>query len=208
MSTSATSSTEASNNLDTVTLAEILVSYGWVAIPLRDKIPVTKGWQNTTLEKSVSLVTQTGRRANNVGIVCGRSSGIVVVDIDREDDGLAYWEELLQEQRDRGLSEEEILPVTFSVRTPSGGQHIYFQYNARTSGLRNGKRMFSGRGIDFKTTGGQVVAPGSADRATGVLYRVIGTRAYVPDETNPTGRVPVVAEMPDWLLRKLQLSQL
>jgi hypothetical protein len=57
------------------------------------------------------------------------------------------------------------------VRTPSGGWHLFFRYDAR---LRNSVSKI-GAGIDVKTEGGFVVAPGSF-KDSGCCYAVDGAR--------------------------------
>lgn len=47
------------------------------------------------------------------------------------------------------------LPITFTVRTPSGGYHYYF----KGLGLSTGSKV--GYGLDTKSVGGLVIAPGS-----------------------------------------------
>ena len=85
----------------------------------------------------------------NIGIACGDVSGILVLDIDPKNGGMAS----IQELRSRGLC----LPQTVSVRTPSGGWHLYYAYAA---GPKNSKSLLA-KGVDIRTTGGYVVAPPS-----------------------------------------------
>jgi hypothetical protein len=121
----------------------------------------------------------------NVGIACG-PSGLVVVDLDAVKPGDQVPDRWMSEAGVRdgqdvlaALAEEAGQPVpadTYTVATPSGGLHLYYQAPAGTA-LRNteGER---GRGlgwkIDTRAHGGQVVAAGSvvAERA----YRVLAER--------------------------------
>ena len=80
----------------------------------------------------------------NIGIICGKISGISVVDCDSEK-GVAIVEELLPESCS--------CPV---VQTPSGGRHYYFSYQPE---LKTRARLLSG--IDIRNDGGLVVAPPS-----------------------------------------------
>jgi len=84
--------------------------------------------------------------------VATEASGLVVVDIDTKNgDGessLADWQLLHGE-----------LPKTLTVRTPSGGRHLYY-YGATRS------RIGWLPSVDIKSAGGYVVGPGSA-RAQG-----------------------------------------
>lgn len=86
-----------------------------------------------------------------VGLLAGERNGVTVLDIDVKNgkDGTAALTSL-------GFSDlAGLSPVR--VRTPSGGWHLFFRYDAR---LRNSVSKL-GAGIDVKTEGGFVVAPGS-----------------------------------------------
>ncbi|SCL12951.1 Bifunctional DNA primase/polymerase, N-terminal [Micromonospora nigra] len=122
---------------------------------------------------------------SNVGVGC-RASGIVVLDLDRKNgvDGVAGFAGLLDQQ---GCS----WPVTFTVATPSGGQHLYFaappgRVIVSTIGVL-------GPGIDVRApgrlSGGYVVGPGS----------IVGDRPYLVDKDLR------IAPLPDSLVRLLCL---
>lgn len=77
-----------------------------------------------------------------VGIATGETSGVAVLDIDRQHDGLTWWEA----NRDR-------LPVTRTHRTRSGGLHLYFRH-------RPGLRCSTSRiapGVDVRADGGSII---------------------------------------------------
>src|SRR5579885_1374887 len=107
--------------VDLMGLVDLYLSYDWVAIPLRNKIPVVARWQYITLENSKSIVEKQIElhRCNAIGILCGEASGLTVVDIDVADQGLDLWKSLIKEHEE---------PATFKVLTPSGGLHYYFKY--------------------------------------------------------------------------------
>ncbi len=115
-------------------------------------------------------------RSANIALACGERSGLLVLDVDvKGADGrttLALYEE-----------EHGWLPETWTVRTPSGGQHIYFRHPDRL--LRN--RVGFAPGLDVRTTGGSVALPPSR-RADGRY-----------EWTIPPTACPV-AEAPAWLL--------
>lgn len=115
----------------------------------------------------------TARPFANLGILTGPASGVWVLDVDPRHGG------------DRALAELEAqfgrLPTTHTVRTGSGGWHLYFTLPVDFT-PRNGNRLPVG--LDVRGAGGQVVAPGSV---TGVgRYEVL------------TDVAPVAA--PEWLL--------
>ena len=98
----------------------------------------------------------------NLGIACGESAGICVVDVDPIHGGNESLA-LLEEQYGA-------LPETLRARTGSGGQHVFFTYPG--DGFKNCNRGEIGAGIDFKTEGGYVVAAPSR-HASGNRYEWI-----------------------------------
>ena len=86
---------------------------------------------------------------SNIGLVTGRSSGFVVLDVDMNHGGYGTLDEL---KREHGA-----LPNTAIVSTGGGGQHYYFVAPDTPMCNRNPMRQ----GIDFKAEGGYVVAPPS-----------------------------------------------
>lgn len=178
--------------MDPLTLGEIALSYGFVPIPLAGKRPLNSRWEQTQPDKALEIIKDWRNRgkADNVGILTGAPSGIVVVDIDTTKGGLDYWQQLLQKHP---------LPETFTVLTGSGGYHYYFRYTGEIANFRNANEAIRGKGIDLKTTGGQVVFAGSTHPETGRRYLVAG--GY--PETGP-----IIADPPTWLINVLRPAQL
>ena len=81
----------------------------------------------------------------NVGIVTGKISDVVVIDIDDD------WGETAVEK----YIDDAALPPT--VKTPSGGKHLYFK--APSIHMSNNAKVIPG--CDFRGDGGYVVAPPS-----------------------------------------------
>lgn len=113
--------------------------------------------------------------AANVGLITGTLSGLTVIDCDDPKRAL------------EGL-EMEYGPTSFAVRTPRGGIHLYYRYN----GERNAQGFAPS--IDIRGQGGLIIAPGSANMATGKPYDIIkGTledlkslpRARLPEKAAP-----------------------
>lgn len=115
----------------------------------------------------------------NVGIVTGRVSGLVVVDVDPRHGGA---ESLAQAQREHG----PLLP-TVEAETGGGGRHLYFAHPGGL--LRNRVGLLPG--IDLRGDGGCVVAPPSL-HSSGRRYRWMAGRA--PGEVD-------LAPLPRWLRR-------
>lgn len=100
------------------------------------------------------------------GIPTGARSGVWVLDLDRKTehaDGLRSLSDFANGRE---------LPDTLTVRTQSGGLHLYFQYVA---GVGNRAGLLSG--VDVRGEGGYVLGPGSPG------YSVVrkGSPAYAPD---------------------------
>jgi hypothetical protein len=143
-----------------------LIELGWAVFPLApgSKIPAIskkQGGQGVLdASKDRAQIEQWARRFPhaNVGIACGAVSGITVIDFDPKGGSV----ETVRQMKALG---REFKP-TVSVRTPSGGWHLYYAY---LSWATNSKSLL-GKGIDVRTTGGYVVAPPSRLDGGG-LYR-------------------------------------
>lgn len=167
---------------------------GFVPIALNGKKPVLSSWPKIQKDSAVNALNDGFSRsgANNIGVICGKTSGIVVVDIDTKNEGLTTWCNLIYQHGD---------PYTFKVRTGSGGFHYYFKYDSDNEMLksRSGAVKINGQkvGIDIKTNGGQVVFVGSLHPDTGRLYEWANN--------NPDGvqTMPPISTMPSWLLTLL-----
>ena len=108
----------------------------------------------------------------NIGLPTGSINRITVIDIDPRHGGNETWAELLQHRTK---------PITTTVRTGSGGSHIYFTYIA---GLRSSANTL-GSGIDVRSDGGYVLGVGSL-HACGERYAVECGAGF--------------AAAPDWLI--------
>ncbi|MDI5968631.1 bifunctional DNA primase/polymerase [Streptomyces sp. SL13] len=180
---------------------------GWPVIPLRPggKVPALQGGTrcprtgpcaggHRTFEQRATTDPAVIERCwatgpFNVGIATG-PAGLVVVDLDTlkpkdstdTPDGVANFAALCERAG-------QPVPVTRRIRTPSGGQHLYF--TAPTGArLGNTAGTLAAR-IDTRAWGGQVVAPGSL---------------------TPVGPYTVldgalVAQLPEWLHHALTASQ-
>ena len=99
----------------------------------------------------------------NIGICTGHTSGIVVIDVD-DVTQVPSLTKLL------GLEERFFLD-TMTVKTGSGGYHLYFQSNLLLTKNNTGAIL---PGVDFIAEGGYVIAPPS-----------VTTRASTPSLTPP-----------------------
>lgn len=126
------------------------LSRGYSMIPLnKEKVPVLKTGEPTIYQRErfpteEELETWFLTRKNNIGICTGKISGITVVDIDTSGPIIVPL---------------ETFPETYTVKTPTGGYHLYYLYNENAGQTSN---TFSNLPhVDLRNDGGYVVAPPS-----------------------------------------------
>ena len=130
-------------------------SAGLRVLPLRPgrKIPLLSDWPQkaTTNAETIKKWWEETPTAN-IGIATGRGSGVIVLDIDTKagKKGEAHLEEL---EKKFG-----VLPLTYEVRTGSGGRHLYFSYPEGV--VIPSQKPFPD--VEVKSDGSQVVAPPSS----------------------------------------------
>ncbi len=158
------------------------VRRGWSVIPLapREKRPLI-AWQDFQERAPTEREMEAWERRwpdANVGIVTGRVSGLVVLDIDPQHGGT---ETIAQMERSHG-----VLPASVEVITGGGGRHIYFGHPGR----RVANRAGIGPGIDLRGDGGLVVAPPSLHPSG---RRYAWRQGFDPESL-------LLAAVPPWLL--------
>ena len=159
---------------------------GWRVFPLseRSKKPVARsnGFCDATTDAERIRRYWTARPLHNVGIATGRVSGLLVVDLDPKHDGVSNFQQIVKERG--GLTQGP------TVRTGSGGLHLYFKLpdGAPPIGCSAGQIA---PGVDVRCDGGYVVAAGSV-HPDGPLYQ--WEPGYSPDEVE-------LALPPPWLLK-------
>lgn len=145
------------------------------------KHPTTKnGFKDCSVDEGQICAWWSKWPSANIGIVTGRASGVVVLDVDIRDDGPASLAAI-----EDGNSK---LPSTVEVITGSGGGHRFFKHPIHTNVPNSAKRL--GRGLDVRGDGGYVVAAPSL-HASGERYS--WEICASPDEVE-------LAELPKWLL--------
>ena len=170
------------------------LSKGFVPIPLIGKCPKFDAWTKVTRDTCINVINDKFKQGfANVGVMCGKPSGVVVVDIDNKDAGMETWIKLVTQYGE---------PQTFKILTGSKGLHYYFLYDSDTESLKSRSKavIFDGKavGIDIKSNGGQVVFHGSKHPDTGNIYQVLA---------NLDGTIPSIIKMPDWLLALLLATE-
>jgi hypothetical protein len=134
---------------------------GWPVFPCRPgrKEPATShGFKDATTDPDRIIAWWTAVPGRNVAIATG-APGPDVLDVDVRPGGSGY--RALRQLRHAGLLEAPIE----AVATPSGGIHLYYPGTEQASGRLPDSHL------DFKATGGYVLAPPSA--AGGRPYRPI-----------------------------------
>jgi bifunctional DNA primase/polymerase-like protein len=117
------------------------------------KHPLARAWQLNFLSTVTDVINAWSARPRaNVGIVTGPPSGIWVLDVDPIHGGPARLADL---ELQNGP-----LPKTYTVRTGSGGLHLYFSLDGIDFDLTNAKGTLP-PGLDVRGRGGFVVAPPS-----------------------------------------------
>ena len=168
---------------------------GWHVFPLvpGGKTPAVRAWESRATSDPARLTRCWSAGAYNLGIAAGPSRLVVVdLDVPKDDEDLAPAGTpagvtdgtdalglLAEEHGERYPSE------TYTVRTGSGGFHLYFVAPAGTA-LRNTAGKLGWK-IDTRANGGYVVGAGST--VDGRSYRVV-------HEASP-------APLPAWLAKLL-----
>jgi hypothetical protein len=178
--------TESNGHVDVRAAALAYAALGWSVLPIepRGKRPLVPWleWQQRRADADEIDGWFRRRPDANVGIVTGRVSGLVVVDVDPRHDGAASL--------DRALAEHDPLPRTVEAETGGGGRHLYFAH----PGVPVHNRVGILPGIDLRADGGCVVAPPSLHP---------GGRRYRWKEGHAPGEAPLAA-LPRWLLGAAQ----
>lgn len=156
-------------------VAQACARMGWCVMPWRSpggaKRPCLKGWQKRATTDPEVIEQWWGLPGDiesvgdaEVGILTGECSCLWVLDVDTHGaDGFRTLADL--------ESLYEPLPATFTVRTPSGGEHRYFRYP------KDGRDIWTkagtiGPGLDTRGWHGFVAAPYSGIRPYTVLADV------------------------------------
>ncbi len=154
---------------------------GWAVIPLepKGKRPIV-AWHQFHDERPTReqiTVWFDDRPRANLGIVTGKVSGLVVIDVDPQHGGQDSLADL--------ESRHGPLPDTVECRTGGGGRHLYFRHPDVI--VRN--RVGFAPGLDVRGDGGMVVAPPS-NHPSGRSYAWVDARG--PDDI-------AAADLPGWL---------
>lgn len=169
--------------MQTIDFARAYSKAGWLSFPCiaNDKKPLVKWADVATTEENMLVGWWDTNPAANIGIACGRKSGIVVLDVDADHEGYESLESLLLQYGK--------LPDTPISKTGSGGEHVFFKHPGIE--IRNSAGKL-GRGLDIRGDGGYVVAPPSR-HPNGNYYEWIFKPSQYP-----------LADMPEWMIELLK----
>ena len=125
---------------------------GWRIFPItpNEKAPPLYPWRDNSSNNPDQVKKWWAEHPNaNIGLDCGKS-GIIVIDVDLKQGGMANWNMLCEEH--------DIDTDTLRIITPSQGRHIF--YLAPKVEIGNSRNL-EGHGIDVRGVGGYVVLPPS-----------------------------------------------
>lgn len=175
-----------------------IAALGWPVFRLgpdsKRPLPYTHGVKDATTDAETVRRWWTESPACNIGIACGGERGPLVVDLDVPGAG-GHKADGAKSLAAAGI---EIPATPLVAVTPSGGTHCYYSKPADGSDVRNGANVRGLDGVDVRSAGGYVVAPGSV-----VNGRPYTWRDGVPDGFSPSDLPPFPAS----LLRRTDAEQ-
>jgi hypothetical protein len=164
-----------------------------------DKTPHARQWNKLKFKDTVQLFLEQEIIFTNIGVVCGKDSGMVVVDVDTKDHGMEYWSEMLKDHNN-GEDIDTLMTITGSL-----GRHYYFKYTDNMESWFSTNKMFTKEkvigakiegnineallkynkiGIDFRSRNGFVIVPPSIHLKCKSLYEF-------NDISKPLSNMPV-----------------
>lgn len=164
---------------------------GWKVFPCSpgSKIPLKgwTGWEGRATDDTDTVIDVWSETPDaNIGLATG-PSGLLVLDFDaakgpEESSGIENF---------RNAYPARKLPGTYTVRTGSGGWHLYYRaagldLDGKAVDLRNSAGKLAER-VDTRAQGGYVLAPGS----------MVDGNHYVCTNNLP------LADVPEWLIQEL-----
>ena len=188
------------NSLKAAALAH--AKNGFYVIPLveNSKRPLISDWQNRATTNPLQIDSWWTDHPNaNIGIAC-EVSNLIVIDLDTSKGAEPFspWNELGAKSGEDVLKEicrkagDSQLFETYSVKTPSGGKHLYF-YD-QTIAIKQGTEVNGWWRVDTRSKGGYIVAEGS---------RLINSASGITDQYRSVGNHSVVLNFPAWLRGEL-----
>lgn len=157
-------------------LVEKLINEDFIIFPCKNKIPSNYDWNKLTKSDS-SMITQD----DNIGIVCGSKSKILVIDVDFK--YIANWNKLLEKNNTEDIN-------TLRVKSANNGKHYYFK-------IENSETMYKrcidddNLRFDIKMNNSYIIAPFS---------KLINGMVYEFENYDDTKTIrEQIQELPIWL---------
>lgn len=188
------------NSLKAAALAH--AKNGFYVIPLLEnsKRPLISDWQNRATTNPLQIDSWWSEHPNaNIGIAC-EVSNLIVIDLDTSKGAVptSPWNELGVKNGEDVFREicrnagDSQLFETYTVKTPSGGKHLYF-YDQNIA-IKQGTEVNGWWRVDTRSKGGYIVAEGSQliNSVNGVTYQY-----------QSIGNHSVVLNFPAWLRHEL-----
>jgi replicative DNA helicase len=171
---------------DVLDFARGYAKFGWQSFPClpKDKKPMVRWADVATTEDNMLVGWWDTNPTANIGIACGKRSGVIVLDVDAGHGGYESLTDLIDKYGK--------LPDTPVSKTGSGGEHIFFRHPGIE--IRNSASKL-GQGLDIRGDGGYVVAPPSL-HPNGKRYEWVVKPSQTP-----------LADMPAWMIELLQERQ-
>jgi hypothetical protein len=188
------------NSLKAAALAH--AKNGFYVIPLveNSKRPLISDWQNRATTNPLQIDSWWTEHPNaNIGIAC-EVSNLIVIDLDTSKGAAPPhpWDELGVKNGEDVFREickkagDGQLFETYSVKTPSGGKHLYF-YDQNIA-IKQGTEINGWWRVDSRSKGGYIVAEGS---------RLFDSVNGSTDHYRSIGNHSVVLNFPTWLRDEL-----
>ncbi len=136
--------------------------------------------------RSLSKMEMLKDEYNNFGVICGKANDLTIVDLDFYDHGDEKFDPRMSGFHSVFGDDFVKRFDTFTIKTGSGGYHLYFKYIQKIK--QTSDRTSS---IDIRNDGGYVVAP----------YSNINDKRYTVE--NMADIKPMPQELIDWLLANI-----
>lgn len=146
-----------------LTIIDGYLKHGFIPIPVNYKLgtycnhiksPIGIGWQKTTKENAKQKYHNRLLKDSNInmGVLTGKPSGIIVLDIDNPKEGEKCGKTYISDLE--SINNEKI--NTLTATTPNNGMHYFFKYDSKYDKIK-GTTKIGGYSIDLRTTGNQVI---------------------------------------------------
>lgn len=164
--------------------AEAYINAGLRVLPCNGKAPKINKWQESNL--TIDEFRKYYRENDNIGIITGKTTGIVCVDIDAKNDGLNWYSFF-----------ESDLGNPIVEHTGGGGIHLYYRYPEKINFIKS--RINWAQGVDILADGGKQVITYPSVHASGNKY-IINDGYTLLDMSQADF-------LPDWIYKDLISNQ-